>query len=189
MALTSYEERKVGQSKRITESPVWEEALIQEFIYLVGHLNHSEQHLIEADAYIGYPVFGNLVDEIRELRKKAGQVMFEIERLEAREKGGEEFRTSWESIWCTLKHLTTALIHTDEVIEKILRKIREGGTDNIASLNTQLQILLEVRKGVLESLKKLISQAKTLSNIVEDASVRCREDLCLEEVVEQESSK
>ncbi len=176
------------EKKQTTESPVWEEALIQEFLYLIGHLNHSEQHLIEADSYIGHPVFGELVNTLREFRKKAGQVMFEIEKLEAQQKSGGEFRTSWESIWCTLKHLTTALIHTDEVIEKVLKKIKDSqnDTENIVRLNTQLQVLLEIRKGIQDALSKLIFQAKTLSGVIDFSSIRCREDLCLEEVENQE---
>jgi len=170
-----------GDSASTSVSPVWEEALVQEFLYLIGHLNHSEQHLIEADSYIGQPIFGDLVDRLRDFRKKAGQAMFEIERLQANKSGGEEFRNSWESIWCTLKHLTTALIHTDEVIEKILRRAENNANESI-DLHTQLQSLLDVRKGILDALSNLISRSKMLSKTLDFTSIRCREDLCLEEV-------
>jgi uncharacterized protein YhaN len=175
------------ENKQRIQSPVWEEALIQEFLYLIGHLNHSEQHLIEADSYIGYPIFGELTNLLREYRKKAGQVMFEIERLETEQSSGGEFRTSWESIWCTLKHLTTALIHTDEVIEKILKRVKENREDpeSVDMLNKQIQILLEIRKGIMDALSTLIQQAKTLSQSISFSSIRCREDLCLEEIEEQ----
>jgi hypothetical protein len=31
---------------RKSGSPVWEEALLEELLYAIGHLNHCEQHLI-----------------------------------------------------------------------------------------------------------------------------------------------
>lgn len=168
--------------KAVEVSPVWEEALVQEFVYLIGHLNHSEQHLLEADAYLGRPAFGDLVDRLRECRKIVGQALFEIEALEARG-GGGDFRTSWESVWCTLKHLATALIHTDEVIEKVLKKAKSGQQDleAAARINSQLQSLLEARKSILDSIEDLVARAKALSGSVDLSSVRCREDLCLEE--------
>ncbi len=180
-------EKQVSGGKKLA---VWEEALLQEFIYLIGHLNHSEQHLLEADAYIGRSIFGDLVNIIREYRKRAGHVLFMVEKLEA-EGSSSEFRTSWESIWCTLKHLTTALIHTDEVLEKILRRMYSGGdgTGDTKAYGEQVNILLGVRRGILEAINNLITRAKTLSNIINFSSIRCRDDLCIEEIEERNNGK
>jgi hypothetical protein len=64
------------------KSAVWEEALIQEFIYATAHLNHVEQHLIEEDAFVGEPIFGDLIDLFREQRKFVGQVLFNVLNIE-----------------------------------------------------------------------------------------------------------
>lgn len=150
-------------------------------LYLIGHLNHSEQHLIEADAYLRAPFFTNLADRIREYRKLAGQVMFEIERLSGNGGGSKDFRTSWESIWCTLKHVVTALIHIDETIEKIVKRARSAKPEEAEEMLRHVQRLLEVRRGVMDVLTELIRRAKSAAGDIDIASIRCREDLCLEE--------
>jgi len=155
---------------------VWEEALIQEFLYAIGHLNHCEQHLIEVDSSIGLTIFGDIIDKIREQRKIVGETLFLIEKLNAGRSGGD-IRSSWESIWCTLKHLTTALIHIDECIEKLLKRIRDAGNSELVEyVNT----LLKVRYRVVESITQLISRAISSSEVITKASVRCREDLCID---------
>lgn len=164
-----------GESVEKRELAVWEEALVQELLYTIGHLNHCEQHLIEVDSSIGTTVFGDIINRIREQRKIIGETLFLIERLEA-VKSGSDIRTSWESIWCTLKHLTTALIHVDECVEKILRRVGGGDTELIKQVST----LLKVRYGIVESLMQLLSRAKASSEIITRASVRCREDLCID---------
>ena len=160
----------------VQRSAVWEEALIQEFLYAIGHLNHCEQHLIEVDSSVGVTLFGDIIDRIREQRKVVGEVLFLIERLEAMKKSGE-IRTSWESIWCTLKHLTSALIHVDECIEKLLKRVKDiGGSE----LPDYINMLLRVRYSIMESLMNLISRAKVSGEFITKAATRCREDLCIE---------
>lgn len=161
---------------------VWEEALLQEFIYAIAHLNHVEQHLLESDSHLGSPLFGDLVDIFREQRKLVGQVMFLIEKLDAMKSGAADLRSSWESIWCALKHATTALIHIDECIEKLLKRVREEGRADYVDC---VKILLKVRENVLKNIVEMLRRSKTINNILSEVSVRCREDLCLEEVTKQ----
>lgn len=162
----------------VKASAVWEEALVQEFIYAIGHLNHAEQHLIESDSYAGMPVFGDLVNAFREQRKTAGQVMFMIEKLEASKMGNEELRSSWESIWCALKHSATALIHIDECIEKLLQRAKESSSPEYLE---GIKSLLTVRENLLKGIVSMIERSKAASKLLTEASVRCRDDLCLEE--------
>lgn len=161
------------------QSPVWEEALLQEFLYAIGHLNHVEQHLLELDSNIGAPVFGDIVDIIREQRKLVGQVLFLIAKLEAVKGGDQDIRSAWESVWCALKHSTTALIHVDECIEKLLKKLRDSGDSGYLEC---VKTLLKVRENILRGLIDMVKRSKTVSGALAEASVRCREDLCLEEV-------
>lgn len=169
----------IADSNIEKELAVWEEALLQEFLYTIGHLNHVEQHLLESDAYVGSPVFGDLVDIFREQRKLIGQVMFLVEKLEEARVRGQDVRSSWESIWCALKHATTALIHIDECIEKLLKKLRENKSDEMLSC---IKTLLKVRENVLKGVVNIIQRGKMVTNLITEASIRCREDLCLEEV-------
>jgi hypothetical protein len=180
-AATQVEHASASESQRSVEEKklaVWEEALLQEFLYAIGHLNHVEQHLIEEDALTGLPLFGDLVDMFREQRKLVGQVMFMVERLEAT-KSGTLLRSSWESIWCALKHITTALIHVDECIEKLLKKFKSVGDP---ALVENVKVLLGVRKSLIDGALKIIERGKQVANILSEAGTRCKEDLCLEEV-------
>ncbi len=168
--------QSINKNSSGRESAVWEEALIQEFLYAIGHLNHCEQHLMEIDSSIGMTLFGDIINRVREQRKIVGEALFFIEKLEA-VKGSDDVRTSWESIWCTLKHLVTALIHIDECIEKMLKRIGGGSGDELIKYTN---ILLNVRHNISESLIQLLSRARTSAEIITKASVRCREDLCVE---------
>ena len=158
------------------KSAVWEEALIQEFIYAIAHLNHVEQHLMEEDAFVGEPIFGDLIDLFREQRKFVGQVLFNILNIEA-QRSGTGLRSAWESIWCALKHVTTALIHVDECIEKLLRKARESQDP---AMIDNIRTLLRVRKTILEGVLAIIDRSRKASTALTEASARCREDICLE---------
>ncbi|MEM1526315.1 MAG: hypothetical protein QW775_08190 [Ignisphaera sp.] len=161
------------------ELAVWEEALLQEFLYAIGHLNHVEQHLLESDAHVGSPAFGDLIDSFREQRKLVGQVMFLVENIEAAKVRSQDIRSSWESIWCALKHATTALIHIDECVEKLLKKLKESKNDEVVNC---IKTLLKVRENVLKGVINMIQRGKVVANLLTEASIRCREDLCLEEV-------
>jgi hypothetical protein len=72
---------------RKSGSPVWEEALLEELLYAIGHLNHCEQHLIEADSAIQFPVFLDITSRLREDRKTLGQVLFALEKVTSEEGG------------------------------------------------------------------------------------------------------
>jgi len=157
-------------------SPAWEEALLEELLYSIGHLNHCEQHLLEVDAQVQLPIFLDIVSRLREERKTLGQVLFALERIASGEAGGE-LRTAWESIWCTLKHLTTALIHVDECVEKVAKLAREEGS---AGLSLEIASLLRVRRHLLEDAVELVRRARANASLLSESSARCREDLCLE---------
>lgn len=165
-----------------SSSAVWEEALEQEFIYAIGHLNHVEQHLIEADSSIELPIFSPLVNEFRELRKLTGQVLFNVESIKS-EKGGKEQRNAWESIWCALKHSSTALIHLDECIEKMIREISylKSEKERVEWMQS-FRTLLDARRRTMEGIMSMIKTGKENSDLIKEAEVRCREDLCLEEM-------
>jgi Zn-dependent oligopeptidase len=169
------EERRAAELGE-RRSPVWEEALLEELLYSIGHLNHCEQHLLEIDSQVQLPVFLDLVNRLREERKILGQVLFAVERAGSGEAGGD-LRTAWESVWCTLKHLTTALIHVDECIEKVAR-LSEGRDS--AELSPEVASLLGVRRRLLESAVELLRRAKANASLLTESSARCREDLCLE---------
>ena len=172
----------VGDKGEAGRSAVWEEALLQEFIYAIGHLNHVEQHLIESDSYVGTPIFSDIIDSFREQRKIVGQVLFLIEKLESVKGGSTDVRSSWESIWCALKHSTTALIHIDECIEKLLKRMKDDGNPDLVEC---VKSLLMVRENVVRGIIKMFERSKSAANILTKASIRCREDLCLEEVEKQ----
>jgi hypothetical protein len=170
---------------RKSGSPVWEEALLEELLYAIGHLNHCEQHLIEADSEIQFPVFLDITSRLREDRKTLGQVLFALEKVTS-EEGGGDLRTAWESIWCTLKHITAALIHVDECIEKVSKLSEKGASQE---LSIQILDLLKVRQRLLESTVELINRAKANASMLRDSSVRCREDLCLEAEEQKEQGQ
>lgn len=171
-------ELQQAQDETEKKMAVWEEALLQEFIYAIGHLNHVEQHLIELDSSASLPMFGDIIDVIREQRKIVGQVMFLIENIRDT-KSNTIIRTTWENIWCSLKHATTALIHIDECIEKLLKRVR-GSSDN--EILECIKSLLSVRNNILRNIINVIKRGKEISIVLTEVSVRCREDLCIEEV-------
>ena len=151
---------------------VYEEALLEELAYLVAHIAHAEQHLLEVDSELEAPLLAPLVDELRDARKRAGRVLLEAASL--RGGGGGEFRSNAENLWCVVKHLAMALVHCDECAEKIIH--RAGGADALESLGE----LYFVRRVLRRSLKEILTGGKLpVTSGVESA--RCREDLCLEE--------
>jgi len=171
--------KPVGEEER---GGVWEEALVEEMVYLIGHLAHAEQHLMEIESKQGIPLVTPMIDRIRHARKLVGEVLFETLSIESKESGGE-FRSKSESLWCTLKHLSMALIHCDESAEKIMRrlmKLAEGSADEeaVKNLIDCLRKLYTVRETISEKIKELLFETPKKIAFVE--SVRCREDLCLE---------
>jgi hypothetical protein len=77
---------------------VWEEALVEEAIYLIAHLSQSEQHLMEIEGETKLEDLMPIIDGLRNKRKMVGDVLFSVLRMEG-EKEKEEFRTKLESLW------------------------------------------------------------------------------------------
>jgi len=163
---------------------VWEEALAEELVYLLAHLAHAEQHLLEIGAELGdaSPKILMLVDKLRVERKKVGEALYNSLGLSGLGGGGGEFRSAAESLWCTLKHLSMALVHCDESIEKLVRKLVEAleGGDETSSkrILDDIRGLFAVRRTLRDSIKAVLFELPESVKSVE--SVRCREDLCVE---------
>jgi len=172
---------------------VWEEALAEELVYLLAHLAHAEQHLLEIGAELGDvdPKILVFVDKLRVERKKVGEALYDSLGLSRSGKDGGEFRSAGESLWCTLKHLSMALVHCDESIEKLARRLVEAleRGDEISSkrILDDIRGLFAVRRTLRDSIKTVLFELPESVKGVE--SVRCREDLCVEaeEAVEEAS--
>ncbi len=80
------------------------------------------------------------------------------------EKEKEEFRTKLESLWCSLKHLAMALVHCDETVEKLIKR-----------LECHLQSK-DMKKA--QELSKKIKELDVSKKLSSAPQVRCREDLC-----------
>ncbi len=76
---------------------VWEEALVEEAIYLIAHLAQSEQHLMEIEGETKLEDLMPIIDGLRNKRKIVVDVLFSVVRIEG-EKEKEEFRTKLESL-------------------------------------------------------------------------------------------
>jgi hypothetical protein len=111
--------------------------------------------------------------------KMVGDVLFSVLRIEG-EKEKEEFRTKFESLWCSLKHLAMALVHCDETVEKLIRRLechlQSGDTEKAKELSEKVKELYEVRQSIRNFIKVLLFDiSKKLGSAPQ---VRCREDLC-----------
>lgn len=163
---------------------VWEEALAEEMVYLLAHLAHAEQHLLEIGGELEDvdPRILALVNKLRIGRKKVGEVLYSSLGLSDFGGGGSEFRSTVESLWCTLKHLSMALVHCDESIEKLARRLVEalerGDEASSKRVLADIKSLLAVRKTLRDSIKATLFELPESVKGVE--SVRCREDLCVE---------
>jgi len=158
---------------------VWEEALVEEAIYLIAHLAQSEQHLMEIEGETKLEDLMPIIDGLRNKRKMVGDVLFSVLRIEG-EKEKEEFRTKLESLWCSLKHLAMALVHCDETVEKLIRRLechlQGGDMEKAKELSQKVKELYEVRQSIRNFIKMLLFDiSKKLSSAPQ---VRCREDLC-----------
>jgi len=161
---------------------VWEEALVEEVVYLIAHLAQSEQHLMEIQAEAKVEELTLIIDEIRNKRKTVGDILFSTLKIEG-EKEREEFRSKLESLWCSLKHLAMALIHCDETVEKLIRRLechlQSGDNEKAQELSKKIKELYEVRQSIRNFIKVLLfDMPKKLSSTPQ---VRCREDLCIME--------
>ncbi|WP_052883882.1 hypothetical protein [Infirmifilum uzonense] len=162
-------------------SPVYEEALLQELAYAIAHIAHAEQHLLEIDSQIAEPSLSTYIDRLRMGRKTLGEVLFGLVGVM---KGGEgaESRTAAESFWCTVKHLSMAVVHCDECAEKVIRRLSEklstGDAVSAKSLLEDLSKIYSVRRDAFKMLIDILKGGDLKDLQVESA--RCREDLCVE---------
>lgn len=158
-----------------------EEALLQELVYAIAHLAHAEQHIAEIDSQLSAPKLFHYLDKLRTSRKTLGEVLFEVAGFKAAG-GGGEVRSPPESLWCTLKHLSMAVVHCDECAEKVVRrlagKLSAGDVEGAKKLLADLEKVYGVRREVFSLLTQLLSGRELEGEEVEAA--RCREDFCVE---------
>ena len=163
------------------EKTLWEEALVEEVIYLIAHLAHAEQHLMELEGETKLQDLVLYIDELRNRRKVVGNLLFSI--LEISGEGGGEFRSKVESLWCVLKHLSMALVHCDESAEKVIRRmdcaLAQGEEERAKKLSEKLKELYDLRQSLRNSIKEMLFEVS--KKLVKVPAVRCREDLCLVE--------
>lgn len=166
------------------EKDLWEEALVEEVIYLIAHLAHAEQHLMELEGETKLQDLILYIDELRNRRKVVGNILFSI--LEISGESGGEFRSKVESLWCVLKHLSMALIHCDESAEKVIRRmdcaLAQAEEERAKNLSEKLKELYELRQSLRNSIRELLFEVS--KKLVKAPAVRCREDLCLVEGAE-----
>jgi hypothetical protein len=127
----------------------WEEALVEEAIYLIAYLAQSGQHLMEIEGEKKLEDLMPIIDGLRDKKKMVGDVLFSVLRIEG-EKEKEEFRTKLESLWCSLKHLAMALVYCDETVEKLIRRLechlQSGDMEKAKRLSEKVKELYEVRQ-------------------------------------------
>ena len=72
----------------------------------------------------------------------------------------EEFRTKLESLWCSLKHLAMALVHCDETVEKLIRRLEchlQGkDMEKAKELSEKVKELYEIRQSIRNFIKMLL---------------------------------
>ncbi|MCS6875612.1 MAG: hypothetical protein N3C57_01510 [Aquificaceae bacterium] len=163
------------------KSSLWEEALVEEVVYLIAHLAHAEQHLMELEGETRMEELVLYIDELRNRRKVVGDLLFSV--LEISKESGGEFRSKVESLWCALKHLSMAMVHCDESAEKVIRRmdcaLSQGREEEAKKLREKLKELYDLRQSLRNSIRDLLFEvSKKLTKAV---SSRCREDLCIAE--------
>jgi hypothetical protein len=163
------------------QSGLWEEALVEEVVYLIAHLAHAEQHLMELEGETKLQDLVLYIDELRNRRKSVGNLLFSV--LEISGESGGEFRSKVESLWCVLKHLSMALVHCDESAEKVIRRmdcaLAGGREEEAKKLSEKLRELYDLRQSLRNSIRELLFDVSR--RLTKAPAVRCREDLCLVE--------
>ncbi len=161
------------------ERKLWEEALVEEVIYLIAHLAHAEQHLMELEGETKLEDLITYIDELRNRRKSVGNLLFSI--LEVSGESGGEFRSKVESLWCTLKHLSMAMVHCDESAEKVIRRLdcamAQRREEEAKKLSEKLKELYDLRQALRNSIRELLFEVS--KKLTKGPAVRCREDLCV----------
>jgi len=176
----------------VRRGSVWEEALLEELLYAIAHIAHAEQHLIEIETLQDKPTLAHLINTLRMCRKEVGNILLNHIRVSG--DSGGEFRSKTESFWCCLKHSAMALIHCDEVIEKLIKRLADSvvdtglrsdstDADDVKLLLNELVEAYKVRKTLREVLMKIIREGP--SSTTSTTPTRCREDLCIEEDVNE----
>ncbi|ADM28594.1 conserved hypothetical protein [Ignisphaera aggregans DSM 17230] len=165
-----------------SKSSVWEEATIEEIVYAIAHLAHAEQHLLEIDTAQGKPILTPLINSLRMNRKIIGETLFTLIGINEKSSGAQ-FRQKAESLWCTLKHLSMAMIHCDEVAEKIIKRLLDeikmnNASDSAKTLALHITNIYNVRNEIRNTIIKLLTEVPKNIDLVD--TVRCREDLCIE---------
>lgn len=149
--------------------------IIESLIYLVSHLAHIEQHLIELETAIGKSFFVNVINEVRSQRSVVAKILLDTLKLN---KVGEG---KVESLWCVIKHFSIALVQLDEVIEKFIKKYVDTGDGDLIN---KIETLYSVRRKMMEQLMRLLEASNAVS-----VDTKCLEELCVENagVVSKES--
>lgn len=164
-----------------TKSAAYEEALLQELVYAIAHVAHAEQHLIEIDSQLSEPRLSQHIDKLRLSRKTLGEILLEMAKIKGGG-GSSTERTASESLWCTLKHLSMAVVHCDECAEKVVRRMSDslsrGDAIEAKKLVEYLGKIYHVRREAFNMLTSLLVGGELEGEEVE--AVRCREDLCVE---------
>jgi hypothetical protein len=72
----------------------------------------------------------------------------------------EEFRTKLESLWCSSKRLAMTLVHCDETVEKLIRRLechlQSGDTEKAKELSKKVKDLYKVRRSTRNFIKMLL---------------------------------
>ena len=91
-----------------------EQALLEEQLWAIAHLINIAEHLVEYTAVKQDEEAVKLTTTIREIRKETVNKVFNILFS-----GSKELRGYADNLWCTLKHMLSAMIHSEEVAEKL----------------------------------------------------------------------
>lgn len=91
-----------------------EKALLEEQMWAIAHLINVAEHLVEYTAVKNDVDALKLLATIREIRKEAVNKVFNIVFS-----GSTSIRSHADNLWCTLKHMLSAMIHAEEVSEKL----------------------------------------------------------------------
>lgn len=140
--------------------------IVESLIYLVSHLAHVEQHLIELEASMGKSIFVNIINEIRNQRSVIAKVLLDTLKLNAIGEG------KVESLWCVIKHLSIALVQLDEVLEKFIKKYVDTGDKEFLD---KIETLYSVRRKMFDQLMLIINASKSVT-----IETKCLEDICVE---------
>lgn len=91
-----------------------EQALLEEQLWVIAHLINIAEHLVEYTAVKQDEEAVKLISTVREIRKEAVNKVFNILFS-----GSRHVRSYADNLWCTLKHMLSAMIHAEEVSEKL----------------------------------------------------------------------